>query len=161
MIGSMNPSVYLETSVVSYLVARPSRDIVTAAHQQLTADWWSKRRGGFTLFTSELVIQEISLGDPDTAQRRLAAVEGVSLLATTDQVREFARHLIDSRVIPPGAAADAAHIAAATVHGIEYLLTWNCRHIANAEIRGCIERSCRDRGYEAPVLCTPEELMGG
>ena len=156
----MPSSVYLETSVVSYLVARPSRDLVTAAHQQLTVEWWSVRRSRFVAYASEIVVSEASAGDEGAARRRLAALDGIPLLALTPSALELARRLVQSGAIPAQAAADAAHVAVAAVHGMEYLLTWNCRHIANAEMRLRIEAECRLRGYEPPVLCTPEELMG-
>jgi hypothetical protein len=153
-------TVYLETSVVSYLVARPSRDLVTTAHQQLTTEWWLERRARFAVYVSELVLREAAAGDEDAARRRLAALEGIPLLAMTTEALQLARHLVEEGAIPAPAAADAAHVALATAHGMEYLLTWNCRHIANAEMRLRIERACRARGFEPPALCTPEELMG-
>jgi hypothetical protein len=106
------------------------------------------------------VLQEPAGGDPEVARRRIAALDAVPVLMASDEALSLARHLVESSTIPTRAAADAAHIAMATVHGMNYLLTWNCRHIANAEMRSKIERACRVRGYEPPVLCTPEELMG-
>jgi hypothetical protein len=106
------------------------------------------------------VIQEAREGDAEAAQRRLTALRDIPLLALGAEARRLAKHLVETRAVPLEAAADAAHIAVATVHGMEYLLTWNCRHIANAEMRQRIERSCRALGFEPPVLCTPEELMG-
>jgi hypothetical protein len=157
----MGPSVYIETSIVSYLAARPSRDIVVAAHQQITAEWWGTRRSQFTLYASELVAREAGAGNPDAASRRLEFLEGVLLLAATEEARALARHFLAGAVFPPESDPDASHVAIATVHGMEYLLTWNLQHIANAQVRTRIESACRAMGYEPPVLCTPEELMGG
>jgi hypothetical protein len=155
----MEPTVYVETSIVSYLAARPSRDVITAAHQQLTTQWWATRRSAFRLHISELVVQEASDGDPDAVRRRLDLLEGIPAVAVTADAVSFARSLVENRVVPRTAEADALHIAIAAAGGMEYLLTWNCRHIANAQIRGKIEELARLRGFEPPILCTPEELM--
>jgi len=152
--------VYLETSIISYLVARPSRDIVTAAHQQITLEWWTLHRKEFDLFVSELVIREAEAGDPDAAQRRMEVLAGIRSLVLTEDARSLAHALIAGGALPEKAAADALHVAVATVQGAEYLLTWNCQHIANARVRVRIDRVCRERGLAPPVLCTPEELMG-
>lgn len=155
----MPPNVYVETSIISYLTSRPSRDVVTAARQQLTLDWWKSARPGFRVFTSELVVREVSLGDPGSAGLRLAAIEGLPLLELSEGARTIARDLIDRLAIPPGAAIDALHVALAADNGVDFLLTWNCRHIANARSRHLIEHCLRSHGYHPPVLCTPEELM--
>jgi predicted nucleic acid-binding protein len=154
----MKSRVYLETSVVSYLTALPSRDIVRAAHQQLTRDWWDVREQ-FELFTSQLVVEEALRGNQDAAARRLSALQGVALLDITDQAHEIAARLLAGGVMPAKAASDALHVAIAVVHGMGYLLTWNCSHIANASIRGKIETMCRAAGLQPPLICTPEELL--
>lgn len=154
-------TVYLETTVVSYLTARPSRDLLVAGHQQLTREWWDRRSRMFELYVSQLVVQEVGLGDEDAAERRLDVVDRIPLLQITDEATSVARTLVDRGPLPRKAAADALHISIAAVHGVEYLLTWNMSHIANAELRPEIERVCRSQGFEPPVLCTPEELMGG
>ena len=151
---------YVETSVISYLAARPSRDLVTAARQQMTHEWWRRRRPHFEVYISQLVLDEAGVGDPTAAARRAEFVVGLPLLDITPAVVVFARRLLAVVGLPPQAAADALHIATAAAHGIEYLLTWNSAHIANAEYRPRVERACRAQGYEAPVLCTPDELMG-
>ena len=156
----MRPKVYLETSIVSYLVARPSRDLITAAHQQVTHAWWEARGPEFELLVSQLVLDEAAAGDPDVAQRRLALLRDVPVLEIDQQVEDVARALIDGVGLPARAGADAVHIAAATRHDVDFLLTWNCAHIANAQLRPRIERVCRQQGYRVPVLCTPDELMG-
>jgi len=153
--------VYLETSVISYLVSRPSRDLVVAAHQQITRQWWEECRASFQLYVSQMVIQEAGSGDPAAAQRRLEELAGIPLLGLTDEAQALARELIVNGAVPEQAVEDALHIALATVHGIDYLLTWNCRHIANAQMRGAVTSVCALQGYDPPVICTPEELMGG
>lgn len=154
-------SLYLENSVLSYLAAHPARDLVTAARQQVTRDWWTNRRFHFTLYASQVVLDEASRGDPAASARRLALVTGVPLLDVTDAATALARRLEALAAFPAKASIDALHVAVATVHGMDYLLTWNLRHIANAEQRPLIERTCRTAGYRAPVICTPDELMGG
>jgi len=156
----MNPSVYLETTIVSYLAANPSHDLVAAAHQRITHDWWENRRSAFRLYVSQLVIEEAEAGDADAAGRRMSYLTGIPVLELREEVLTLAGKLIEQGPIPAKAVADAIHIATAATHGMDYLLTWNLRHIANAEIRGQIERTCRRQGIEPPVLCTPEELLG-
>jgi predicted nucleic acid-binding protein len=156
----MSGAVYLETSILSYLAARPSRDLVSAARQQLTHDWWGRRRSQFSVYISELVIAELRAGDAAAADKRVQLVEGIDVLAITDEVTALARHLAREAGLPPKAGADALHIAIAAYHGVDYLLTWNSAHIANAELRPKVEALCRARGFEPPVLCTPDELMG-
>lgn len=154
----MRPTVYIETTIVSYLMARPSRDVVLHAHQQLTHEWWHARRHAFELFTSPVVRLEAERGDPELARLRLEALEGMPLLAPTSEATQLAEALVRRGPLPANAEVDALHIAMATVHGIEYLLTWNCTHIANARMRNRIEALCRGAGFEPPILCTPEEL---
>lgn len=151
-------TVYLETSVIGYATTRPSRDVVVAGRQQITRDWFAHGAQAYELFVSQLVIREASSGEEEAARERLALVEGIPLLAVTDAVGELAARLVEERAVPRKAAEDALHIAVAAVHGVDFLLTWNCRHIANAIMRGAIERACREAGYEPPVICTPEEL---
>ena len=155
----MASSVYVETTIVSYLTARPSRDLVQRAHQQLTQRWWRTRRLQFDLYVSPPVIQEAAGGEPLRAQKRLAALKAIPVLDATPAAMQLATALVAPGAIPEPAAVDAAHIAIATVHGLDYLLTWNCAHIANATIRNSIESICRAAGYEPPIPCTPEELM--
>jgi len=154
------PKIYLETTIISYLAARPSKDLITAAHQQVTRDWWQNRRGDFDLFSSQLVIQESSAGDAAVAQKRLQLLSDISLVQVNVDCVSLARALVERGPIPEKAAVDALHIAIATVHGMDYLLTWNCKHIANAEMQTAVNRICRSTGYEPPVICTPEELSG-
>ena len=151
----MNPTVYIETSVVSYLTARQSRDVVVAAYQEVTREWWRDAASRFHLAASELVLAECRAGDRNAAKARLVALEGVALMEATPAAEDLARRLLDLGAVPREAAADAAHIAIAAANGADYLITWNFRHIANAAMRVRIERACRDAGYEPPVICTP------
>ena len=155
----MKPTVYIETSVVSHLTARPSRDVVVAAYQEITRDWWRDAPDRFDLAASALVMAEAGAGDPDAARSRLAALEAVTLLDATADAENLARELLDFGAVPRRAAADAAHIAIAVTNGVDYLVTSNFRHIANAAMRLGIEHVCRRAGYEPPVICTPNELL--
>ncbi len=150
--------VYLETSFVSYLVARRSRDLIVAARQQLTNDWWENQRGNHDLFISEMVLREARDGDPDEVVKRLKAMDGFAQLDLTGEVAQLADQLLTRKVLPLKAARDAVHIAAATVHQMDYLLTWNFKHIANAHIRRMVDRVFRQAGYEVPLIVSPEEL---
>jgi hypothetical protein len=154
----LKPKVYLETTVISYLTASPSRDIVQAAHQQLTREWFERRKD-FDLFVSQAVIAEASRGDSGAAARRLAALDDIAILEVTEDASRLAEAFIEQHALPAKAAVDAIHIAVAVVMGMDYVLTWNCTHIANAAMRPRIEEACRKLGYEPPVICTPEELM--
>jgi len=154
-------TVYLETSIISYLVARPSRDLVTAARQELTREWWGRRRASFDVYVSEAVIAEARAGDSEVAARRLAILADLPLLEITAEVTQLARALAKALQLPQRAAADAVHVATAACHGMEFLLTWNSTHIANAELRPTIDEVSRYSGYTPPILCTPDELMGG
>lgn len=152
-------NVYVETTVFSYLAARPSRDLRVAAHQQITAEWWDSRRHEFELFISQLVVEEASAGDPDAASRRGAYLEDLNLLELSATALALAERLLADGAVPKAAAEDALHIAVAAVHGMQYLMTWNCKHIANAATRSRIEVVCNEAGYDMPVICTPEELL--
>jgi hypothetical protein len=152
-------NVYVETTVFSYLAARPSRDLRVAAHQQITAEWWDLRRHEFELFISQLVVEEASAGDPDAASRRGEYLEDLALLELSATALALAERLLADGAVPTAAAEDALHIAVAAVHGMQYLMTWNCKHIANAATRSRIEVVCNEAGYDMPVICTPEELL--
>lgn len=157
----MKESVYIETTVISYLTAWLSRDLIRAAHQQITQEWWQNRRNDFEIFISEFVINEASSGDKNAAEERIAALEGIALLDVNLEVENLAKSLISEKALPTKAATDALHIAVATVHEINYLLSWNCKHIANAEMQEIIGKVCAKNGYKCPIICTPEELLGG
>jgi hypothetical protein len=149
--------VYVETSILSYLTALPSRDVVQAARQQVTIDWWV-HRDLFDLFVAEPVLAEARRGDPAAAARRLAAADGIVVLSGAAEAEALASALIKRAAMPPKAVIDAAHVAIAAVHRIDFLLTWNCTHIANAVMRPRIEAVCRENGFQPPIICTPDEL---
>lgn len=155
----MKASVYIETSVVSYLTGRPARDVIVAGRQALTGEWWETRRRRFDLYVSALVITEAEDGDPDTVQRRLAALSGIPAVGIGDEAKALARQLIDGGPMPAEYPEDALHVAVCALNGIDYLLTWNCAHLANAAIRRQVEGLLDKAGYRCPVICTPEELM--
>jgi predicted nucleic acid-binding protein len=156
---TMKPSVYLETSIIGYLTARLSGSLLTAANQQLTREWWDSYRDQFRLFVSPYVVNECASGDDEAAAERIDAIQAVPQLEVSDSVAVLADVLMRHVPLPKNAEVDALHIATAAVHGIEYLLTWNCRHIANASLRPRIESVCRNSGYEPPIICTPQELL--
>ena len=158
-IQTMKPKIYVETSIISYLAARPSRDLVLAGHQQITFQWWEERRADFESFASEAVIHEASAGDAEAARRRLEFLGSLPLLDITDEVSSLVEKLVQQGPIPPKAVVDAVHVAVSAVYGLDYLLTWNCSHLANAAMRTRINQVCISSGYQAVVICTPEELM--
>lgn len=157
----MKPKVYVETTIVSYLASKPSRDLITAAHQQITHDWWETRLDDFDVYISQFVLDEAGAGDADAAAKRLALLASFLLLDATPEALDLAQALVERGAIPPRKATDAAPIAVATVHHIQFLLTWNCTHLANAEILAQVQAICTQLGYAAPIVCTPEELLGG
>jgi hypothetical protein len=154
----MGPKVYLETTIPSYLTSSPSRDLVKAAHRQITREWWQDR-ARFDLYISQVVLREASGGDAEAARLRLEVLRGIPVLALSPAASRLAQQLVEQGALPENAAVDSLHIAIAVVNGMDYLLTWNCTHIASAAMRHRIEAICRAGGYETPVLCTPEELM--
>jgi hypothetical protein len=156
----MKPKLYLETTIPSYLTSWPSRDLIIAGHQQITMEWWKKRRRAFDLYISQFVVDEAKAGNDEATRERLKAIRGLPLLDITKEVESLAIRILTSGVVPLKASTDAAHIAIATVHGIDYLMTWNCVHLANATITKTVARVCRQEGFECPVICTPEELLG-
>ena len=158
--SSDSPAAYIETSVVSYLTALPSGNLLAAAWQKATADWWRMHKNGFRLVTSSLTLEEAGRGDPDAARRRLATLSSIPLLPITEAAVELAGDLLRERALPATAQNDAIHAAVAAVHGIDFLLTWNFRHLANAETRPVVRSVCRRNGYTSPEICTPSELMG-
>jgi hypothetical protein len=156
----MPPKVYIETTIPSYLTSKTSRDIVIAAHQQITRDWWQKQRGEFDLYVSEFVVRECKAGDPAMAKLRMEILADMSELALVPDVYILAEKLINVGPIPRKAETDALHIAASAVSGMDFLLTWNCKHIANATMQNRIRMICRDSNFDPPVICTPWELLG-
>lgn len=154
----MKSKVYIETTIVSYLVALPTKDLIQSAHQESTRQWWAGRTR-FDLFVSRVVGAEVRRGDVRAAARRMAALRGIPRLALRREAVRLADDIVRKGALPAKARVDALHVGVAATHGIGYLLTWNLRHLANAVIRGKIEEAVRDAGLVPPIICTPEELM--
>jgi hypothetical protein len=152
--------IYIESTIPSYVAARPARDLLQAARQQLTQDWRDLQRVNHELFTSQIVLDEIADGEAKMAQRRLELMAGISVLELSTLAEAFAERVLQSGLLPAHADGDAAHIALATVHKLDILLTWNCRHIANAAIVGRLRRLAESQGLVLPEIYTPEELLG-
>jgi hypothetical protein len=156
----MKPRIYIETSVVSYLAARPSRDLVRRAQQMITVKWWQDRHESYGLFSSQFVVDEAAAGDPRAAIERAVFLDQVGLLDITPEVYRLGEQLIAAGALPPKARMDGLHLAVATVNGMDFLMTWNCRHLANAALRHKIETCCDEAGYRTPTICTPYGLSG-
>jgi hypothetical protein len=156
----MSETVYIETSILGYLTARSTKNLILAANMEITKDWWEFRRNAFILYSSEAVLDEVAQGDSEIAAQRLEILRDFPLLALNQAVQDLAAQFLARSSLPPKAKVDAIHIAAATIHGMDYLLTWNCKHIANAQIQRKLAEISLDFGYVLPILCTPNELMG-
>jgi hypothetical protein len=154
----MSATVYVESSVISYLASRPSRDLIAAARQTITAEWWEERRQRYDVYISVLVEDEISQGSPDAAAKRLAIIEGLPALDITDEAKAIAKDLIKQGAIPRNSEEDALHIGISAAAGMEFLLTWNFKHINNTETKAAIVKVVEAHGFVCPVLCSPEEL---
>jgi len=155
----MKPTVYIETTVVSYLMAWPSRNVLRLSHEMLTRQWWTHQRSCFELYISQAVLDEASAGDPVAAAERIEALHGITVLPIDDRVIDLARQLAKSIALPKRALGDSLHMAATAVHGVAYLLTWNCRHMANAVLADRISLTCERNGYIPPRIVTPEQLI--
>ena len=153
------PRAYIETSVPSYYVARSSRQVAQIARQQATVDWWDGGCSDFELVTSLETLDEMSRGDDTMARERLALVRDLPLLEITDSVVDLAHLLVQQKIVPEKVASDALHIALAAVHRVDYLVTWNFKHIANPFLRERIRETVISRGFKMPVMCSPEELL--
>jgi len=156
----MKPTVYIESSVISYLASKPSRDIIVAGRQTISHDWWDNHKHRFELRISILVEEEISRGDPEAAKFRLDKVAETSSLSISDEATRLAELLLSHSAIPKGSEEDALHIGIAAAQGIDYLLTWNFKHINNAETKTLITEVVESCGYRCLQLCSPEELGG-
>jgi predicted nucleic acid-binding protein len=153
------PSVYIETTVVSYVTARPSRDLIVAAHQQVTREWWENTLPHCEPFVSTVTIEEAARGDKEGAKLRLQEIARFPVLEVTNEVRELADLYFAHTQIPQKARGDAYHLALATYHGMDFLVSWNFTHILAAPIRAVIQDINASRGIRTPIICTPEELM--
>ena len=156
----MKPKVYIETSVVSYYTSRPSRDLVIAARQEITRERWARILDDFECYASVLVVQEAGGGDSQAASARAEAIDGLPVLQLDEAAERLATALISDGPIPENEPEDALHIALAAHGGMEYLLTWNFSHIHNAQMEVAIRRIVEHHGYQCPVICSPDELMG-
>ncbi|MCY7320554.1 MAG: type II toxin-antitoxin system VapC family toxin [Phormidesmis sp. CAN_BIN36] len=156
----MSETVYIETSILGYLTARSTRNLILAANVEVTKEWWDSRRNAFILYISQVVLDEVARGDSEIAAQRLEILDGMPLVELNQSVRSLAAEFLTRSNLPPKASDDAVHIAAASVHRLDYLLTWNCKHIANAQIQRKLTEISLDFGYQLPVICTPYELLG-
>jgi predicted nucleic acid-binding protein len=156
----MKKRVYIETTIVSYLTAKPSHDPIRATHEALTREWWRDSRHLYDLYISQAVLDEASRGNMEAARKRLLALRDVPLVGPVAPAIILAQQILDRKLMPPKAATDALHLAMAAVHRMDVLLTWNCKHLANATLLVDLGRFVRIKGYEAPIVCTPNEMMG-
>lgn len=152
-------SVYLETTVVGTIASREHRDPIVFARQLSTRRWWSDAPLKFDLKISDLVIAECSAGDAIAASERLAIVDGIEVVAPRKDAESLAEALILGKAVPATEPRDAAHIALAAVHGLNYLVTWNFKHILNPHLQRRIVDICRECGYIPATICTPEQLL--
>jgi predicted nucleic acid-binding protein len=156
----VSETVYIETSVIGYLTARSTKNLVIAANIEMTRDWWQNRRHTFDLYISQIVLDEVARGDTEIAAKRIEMLDNFPLLEVNEAVDDLASEFMAKSNLPPKASDDAIHIALATVNDLDYLLTWNCKHIANAQIQRKLIDICSGFGYKLPIICTPYELMG-
>ena len=157
----MKTKVYLETTVVSYLTGRGTRDLIVAAHQEEARALWPRLTSDFEAYISALVYEEASRGNPEQAQKRLAAIEAFSVLDVDDDAQELASRLLSDKAVPEEFPEDAIHIALAAVNGIDIVLTWNFAHINNPFKKMLIRQAVENAGYRCPEICSPDELMEG
>jgi hypothetical protein len=155
----MKPKLYVDTTIVGNLTGPIRRDVVTAGHQRITRQWWNTRRGAFELYCSEVVLDEAGKGDKEKASERLSQLAGLPVLVLSPDALALSRKLLKRKAIPEKSENDALHLAIAAVNEMDFLLTWNCRHLANASLRPFIERVCKKAGFHSPIICTPEELL--
>jgi uncharacterized membrane protein len=152
------PSVYIETTIAGHLTSRPPSDPLVSGQMLATRQWWNDSRGSFEICTSQVVLDEAARGDAEAAAERLEALKGIALVPVLDAALQLSQLLLSRHALPARARVDATHVAIAATNSVDYLLTWNCRHLANATLRAKIEAACRERGYAPPIICTPFEL---
>jgi hypothetical protein len=156
----MKEIVYIETTIVSYLVARPSRDLILSAHQQVNRDWWRDARESYACITSDEVMREAALGEPDMSRRRLEALNDITMVTTGEEAIRLAHGILEDGILPPSVFPDAVHVAVAAMNGASILLTWNCRHLANPHLLPRLRKYLERHGCILPEVCTPIELDG-
>jgi predicted nucleic acid-binding protein len=154
----MKPTVYLETSVISYLFVKPSRHSLHAAHHQLTVDWWQQIQPQVDCFISSFVMEEISKGDIQTAQRRVKAVSHLPVLQHHDEIEQLAHTYFTALSLPKKAELDAFHLATAVWYKLDYLLSWNSKHIVGTRVKKIVQDLNRQYGRPTPIICTPEDF---
>lgn len=156
----MKPKVYIETSIISYLTANPSRDVIVNANQILAREWWEDHRHEFNLYVLELVTDEAGKGNAEMAKKRLELIKDVAFLENNNDAKNLAKEILARNILPVKATLDVFHIAITAVHNIDFLLTLNCKHIANAFIYRRVEEVCRSFDFQPPIVCTPQEILG-
>jgi len=154
-------SIYIETSIISYLVARPSNNLISAARQKITYDWWETERKEYRIFISELVLAECSRGDEKAVKLRIEIIKDISILKITKECIELAQFFFEKASLPERARDDALHIAIATHYKIAFLLTWNFRHLANAHFIRKLQKISFNENLVIPTICTPQEIING
>jgi hypothetical protein len=154
----LKPRIYVETSIPSYLAARPSRDLVVAAQQQITHRWWETVAEHFDLYISEVVMDEIRVGDPEVAQRRFSFVDGLAILKSDEETLRLTKFYDGELGLTGKARADLPHFAFAVAYQMDFLATWNCSHIANAIVIRRLHRINEAAGLHIPIILTPSEL---
>ena len=155
----MTETIYIETSIFGYLTARPTDNLILAANIKVTQDWWDEYHGLLVLYTSEIVEDEAAKGDEAIADRRLKLLQSLIFLDLTEEAIMLAQEFLQQSNLPSKAANDSLHMALATVYGLDYLLTWNCKHMANAQVQRKLSQISVDLGYKLPFICTPYEFM--
>jgi hypothetical protein len=153
------PTLYIETTIPSYLAGKPSRDIIILAHQQITGEWWEQERHSHELFISQAVLDEIKSGDPEIAAKRMDIIKNIPLLDINEPVEKLAARYFEALKLPDKAVLDALHIACAVYYEMDFLVTWNCAHLANGNIFLKLTKLNKEWGFETPIICTPEELI--
>ncbi|AFZ51870.1 type II toxin-antitoxin system VapC family toxin [Dactylococcopsis salina] len=156
----MSESVYIETSILGHLTARPTDNLILAANMKVTQDWWNEHRHSFTLYASEIVADEATKGDATIAAKRLELLQPLMFLQLTEEAFELSQAFLKQSNLPEKALIDSLHMALATIYGLNYLLTWNCKHMANAQLQRKLSEISWKLGYVLPVICTPYELIG-
>lgn len=152
-------SVYLETTVVGNIAGRLHPDPAIAARQQVTRTWWATAAERYELFISQVIVDECAAGDSAAASERLEVIRSLPLLDETRAAEQLADLLIARLAVPESQPRDALHIAVAAVHGIQFIATWNFKHLLNPHLQAKIADSCYEGGYVPPVICTPEQLI--
>ena len=153
------PTAYIETTVIGHLVGRMRTDPIVAGRQSVTPQLWPSAIASYRCFVSKVVADECAVGDPDVAKERLEVLDSLEFIATSPAVDSLARKLIEEFAVPKTEPRDAVHISLAAVNGLEYLVSWNFKHIVNPTTRSAIERVCRDAGFVPPMICSPDELV--